>query len=249
MGTWDAAAVPSTTQRADRGRAPITSPEPLVLVVDDEESVRQALERALRYEGFAVATAAGGVEALESVARRPPAVIVLDVTMPDLDGVSVVKRLRADGQDMPVCILSARDDVSDRVAGLQAGADDYLVKPFALAELTARLQALLRRRGADVGAPLMVGDLVVDARRHVATRAGRDLGLTRREFELLEAFARHAGQVLSREQLLGQVWGYTFDVETNVVDVFVGYLRRKLEAGGEPRMLQTVRGVGWALRS
>ena len=196
-----------------------------------------------------MATAAGGVEALEAVARRPPAVIVLDVTMPDLDGVSVVKRLRADGQDMPVCILSARDDVSDRVAGLQAGADDYLVKPFALAELTARLQALLRRRGADVGAPLLVGDLVVDARRHVATRGGRDLGLTRREFELLEAFARHAGQVLSREQLLGQVWGYTFDVETNVVDVFVGYLRRKLEAGGEPRMLQTVRGVGWALRA
>jgi DNA-binding response OmpR family regulator len=248
MGIWDAEA-PSEDRRADRGRAPITSPEPLVLVVDDEESVRQALERALRYEGFAVATAAGGLEALDAVARRPPAVIVLDVTMPDLDGVSVVKRLRADGQDMPVCILSARDDVSDRVAGLQAGADDYLVKPFALAELTARLQALLRRRGADVGAPLLVGDLVVDARRHVATRGGRDLGLTRREFELLEAFARHAGQVLSREQLLGQVWGYTFDVETNVVDVFVGYLRRKLEAGDEPRMLQTVRGVGWALRA
>jgi DNA-binding response OmpR family regulator len=156
--------------------------------------------------------------------------------------------MRADGVDVPVCILSARDDVSDRVAGLQAGADDYLVKPFALVELTARLQALLRRRGAAVGGPVVVGDLVVDARRHVATRNGRELGLTRREFDLLEAFARHSGQVLSREQLLGQVWGYTFDVETNVVDVFVGYLRRKLEAGGEPRALHTVRGVGWVLR-
>src|SRR6185437_3446751 len=153
----------------------------------DEESVRQALERALRYEGFAVATASGGFEALDAVARRPPAIIVLDVTMPDLDGVSVVKRLRSDGQDMPVCILSARDDVSDRVAGLQAGADDYLIKPFALVELTARLEALLRRRGAPTAGVIVAGDLVVDPRRHVAARQGRDLGITRREFALLEA--------------------------------------------------------------
>jgi DNA-binding response OmpR family regulator len=235
--------------RSSRGILPTVAPEPLVLVVDDEASVRQALERALRLEGFAVQTASGGREALGAVARQPPAVVVLDVTMPDLDGVSVVRRMRAEGIDVPVCILSARDDVEDRVAGLQAGADDYLVKPFALAELTARLQALLRRRGAPASGPLVVGDLVVDARRHVVTRAGRDLDLTRREFELLEAFARHPGQVLSREQLLSQVWGYTFDVETNVVDVFVGYLRRKLEAEGEPRMLKTVRGVGWALRA
>ena len=193
-------------------------------------------------------TAAGGREALDAVARRPPAVIVLDVTMPDLDGVSVVRRLRDDGVDVPVCILSARDDVDDRVAGLQAGADDYLVKPFAIAELTARLQALLRRRGAEAPGPLVVGDLVIDPRRHVATRSGRDLDLTRREYELLEAFARHGGQVLSRDQLLRQVWGYNFDVETNVVDVFVGYLRRKLEAEGEPRMLHTVRGIGWRLK-
>ena len=193
-------------------------------------------------------TAAGGYEALDAVARRPPSVVVLDVTMPDLDGVKVVRRLRDEGNDVPVCILSARDDVEDRVAGLQAGADDYLVKPFALAELTARLQALLRRRGSDAPAALVVGDLVVDPRRHVAARAGRDLDLTRREFELLESFARHAGQVLSRDQLLRQVWGYNFDVETNVVDVFVGYVRRKLESAGEPRMLHTVRGVGWRLR-
>jgi len=195
-----------------------------------------------------VETAAGGYEALDAVARRPPSVVVLDVTMPDLDGVKVVRRLRDEGNDVPVCILSARDDVEDRVAGLQAGADDYLVKPFALAELTARLQALLRRRGSDAPAALAVGDLVVDPRRHVAARAGRDLDLTRREFELLESFARHAGQVLSRDQLLRQVWGYNFDVETNVVDVFVGYVRRKLESAGEPRMLHTVRGVGWRLR-
>ena len=195
-----------------------------------------------------MATAAGGREALEAVAQRPPAVIVLDVTMPDLDGVSVLKRMRADGLDVPVCILSARDEVDDRVAGLQAGADDYLVKPFAIAELTARLQALLRRRGTPGAGPLVVGDVVIDARRHVATRGGRELELTRREFDLLEVFARHPGQVLSREQLLRLVWGYASDVETNVVDVFVGYVRRKLEAGGESRTLHTVRGVGWALR-
>jgi two-component system, OmpR family, response regulator PrrA len=226
----------------------IAIPEPQVLVVDDEASVRHALERALRLEGFAVSTAAGGNEALAAVAQRPPSVIVLDVSMPDLDGVSVVRRLRADGLDVPVCILSARDEVHDRVAGLQAGADDYLVKPFAIAELTARLHALLRRRGEPGPGPVVVGDLVVDVRRHVATRAGRDLELTRREFDLLEVFARHVGQVLSREQLLRLVWGYAADVETNVVDVFVGYVRRKLEAAGEPRMLRTVRGVGWALR-
>ncbi len=210
--------------------------------------MRQALERALALEGFAVDTAAGGHAALAAVARRPPAVIVLDVTMPDLDGVAVVRRLRADGVDVPVCILSARDDVSDRVAGLQAGADDYLVKPFALVELTARLEALLRRRGGTPAGVIVAGDLVIDPRRHVATRQGRDLALTRREFALLEAFARHSGHVLARDQLLDLVWGYTPDVDTNVVDVFVGYLRRKLEAEGEPRLLHTIRGVGWVLR-
>ena len=222
---------------------------PLVLVVDDEGSVRQALERALRLEGFAVLTASGGHEALDAVARRPPEVMVLDVTMPDLDGVSVVRRMRAAGIDLPVCILSARDEVDDRVAGLQAGADDYLVKPFALAELTARLQALLRRTRVDSAGPLVVGELVVDGKRHLATIAGRELDLTKREFELLEGFARHPGQVLSRDQLLRMVWGYQCDVETNVVDVFVGYVRKKLEAGGEARVLHTVRGVGWVLRS
>ena len=227
----------------------MTARDPLVLVVDDEATVRQALERALRLEGFAVATAAGGVEALDAIGRMPPSAVVLDVTMPDLDGVTVVRRLRAEGVDVPVCILSARDEVADRVAGLEAGADDYLVKPFALEELTARLNALLRRRGANGAGPYVVADVVVDPRRHVATRGGRELDLTRREFELLETFTRHPGQVLSREQLLEMVWGYATSVETNVVDVFVGYLRRKLEGSGEPRILHTVRGVGWALRA
>src|SRR3954463_11938319 len=158
----------------------LAAPEPLVLVVDDEATVRQALERALRFEGFAVSTAAGAREAWAPVAEPPPAVVVLDVTMPDLDGVSVVKRLRADGVDVPVCILSARDEVTDRVAGLQAGADASLVKPFAIAELTARLQALLRRRGDGAVGPLVVGDVVVDARRHVAARGGGRLGPPRR---------------------------------------------------------------------
>ena len=224
------------------------SATPEVLVVDDDASVRQALERALRLEGFEVRVAAGGNAALDAVAEHPPAAIVLDVAMPDLDGVSVVRRLRAAGNDLPVCILSARDEISDRVAGLQAGADDYLVKPFAVAELSARLHALLRRHGAATTAALIAGELVVDPRRRIATRSGRDLELTRREFDLLEAFARHPGQVLTREQLLQQVWGYSFEVQTNVVDVFVGYLRRKLEAGGASRMLHTVRGVGFALR-
>ena len=196
-----------------------------------------------------MATAADGHAALAAVATRAPAVIVLDVTMPGLDGIGVVRRLRAEGHDVPVCILSARDEVTDRVAGLQAGADDYLIKPFAIPELTARLHALLRRRGSEGTTPLVVGDIVVDPARRRVARAGREIELTRREFELLEAFARNPGQVLSREQLLRIVWGYATEVETNVVDVFVGYLRRKTEAGGEPRVLKTVRGVGWALRA
>ena len=190
----------------------------------------------------------GGREALRAVAEEPPAAIVLDVGMPDLDGVSVVGRLRADGSEVPVCILSARDEVADRVAGLQAGADDYVVKPFAVDELAARLHALLRRHGGGRVAALVIGELVVDPRRRIATRAGRELDLTRREFDLLEFFARHPGQVLTRDQLLQRVWGYNFDVQTNVVDVFVGYLRRKLEAEQSSRVLHTVRGVGFVLR-
>jgi DNA-binding response OmpR family regulator len=228
--------------------------EPLVLVVDDDAPIREALERALRLEGFAVETAEGGRTALAAVARRPPSAIVLDVTMPDLNGRAVCARLRADGVRTPILILSARDEVADRVAGLQAGADDYLVKPFAVEELVARLVALLRRAGtqdapgADPAAALEVGDIVVDPAARTASRRGRDLELTRREFDLLEALARNAGVVLSRERLLELVWGYDWETDGNVVDVFVSYLRRKLEADGEPRVLRTVRGVGFTLR-
>ena len=224
---------------------------PTVLVVDDDAGIREALERALRLEGFAVATAAGGREALAAVARLGPAAIVLDVTMPDLNGRAVCARLRADGVRTPILVLSARDEVADRVAGLQAGADDYLVKPFAVPELVARLHALLRRTADDAeppAGPLRVGDLEVDPATRTALRGGRELALTRREFDLLEVLARHAGSILSRAQLLELVWGYDWAADGNVVDVFVSYLRRKLEADGEPRVLRTVRGVGFTLR-
>jgi DNA-binding response OmpR family regulator len=221
---------------------------PTVLVVDDDESIRVALERALRLEGFAVQSAAGGLEALDLVDQDPPAVMVLDVTMPDISGVTVTARLRERGVDVPICILSARDEVHDRVAGLQAGADDYVVKPFELEELIARLHALLRRSPTRTGAELRVGDLRVDPARRQVVRGGRQIELTRREFELLEELGRHAGMVLSRPQLLQSVWGYDFEVDGNVVDVFVGYLRRKLESEGEPRMIHTVRGIGFVLR-
>jgi len=220
-----------------------------ILVVDDDPAIREALDRALKLEGFAVVTVGGGKAALEEVAQRGPDIVVLDVAMPDLDGVEVIRRLRAAGVDVPVCMLSARDEVADRVAGLEAGADDYLVKPFALAELVARLHALLRRRPAGGAVPLSVADLVIDPPRRLARRGDRTLELTRREFDLLEALARQPGIVLSRTQLLSQVWGYDFAVDGNVVDVFVGYLRRKLEVDGAPRLLHTVRGVGFVLRS
>jgi DNA-binding response OmpR family regulator len=223
--------------------------EPLVLVVDDDEDIRTALERALRLEGFAVRVAEGGRRALELVEQDRPGVMVLDVVMPDLSGISVVARMRARGDDTPICILSARDEVEDRVAGLEAGADDYVVKPFDIGELAARLRALLRRMPSGAGEPIRVGDLVVDPARRSVHRGDRAVELTRREFELLEELARHRNVVLSRGQLLERVWGYDFEVDGNVVDVFVGYLRRKLEAGGEPRMIHTVRGVGFVLRA
>jgi two-component system response regulator PrrA len=226
----------------------VKADEPLVLVVDDDESIRLALERALRLEGFAVAVAEDGSSALALVEQRQPALIVLDVMMPGLSGVAVTARLRERGVDVPICILSARDEVEDRVAGLQAGADDYMVKPFALEELIARIQALLRRAPGAQPDVLRAGDLVVDPARRSVRRGERELELTRREFELLEELALHQGIVLSRAQLLERVWGYDFEVDGNVVDVFVGYLRRKLEAGGEPRMVHTVRGVGFVLR-
>jgi DNA-binding response OmpR family regulator len=225
---------------------------PLILVADDDASIREALERELRLEGFAVQTAAGGRSALELIAREAPAAIVLDVVMPDLNGRAVCARLRADNDRTPVLMLSAADEVEDRIAGLQAGADDYLVKPFAVSELVARLHALLRRAGDEQTdtrpEPIVVGDLSVDPAARIARRGSRELTLTRREFELLDVLARNAGVVLSRQRLLELVWGYDWAADANVVDVFVSYLRRKLEADGEPRILQTVRGIGFTLR-
>jgi DNA-binding response OmpR family regulator len=226
----------------------VNQEEPVVLVVDDDEAIRTALERALRLEGFAVQLAEDGRRGLELAEQRRPHLIVLDVVMPGLSGVAVVSRLRERGIDTPICILSARDEVQDRVAGLEAGADDYLVKPFELEELVARMRALLRRAPPADGATIRVGDLVVDPAQRAAHRGDREIELTRREFELLEELSRHRSMVLSRQQLLERVWGYDFEVDGNVVDVFVGYLRRKLEAGGEPRMIHTVRGVGFTLR-
>jgi len=222
---------------------------PSVLVVDDDPAIREALDRALRLEGFGVSTQSDGQGALASVAEAPPDVMVLDVMMPGISGVEVVRRLRAGGHELPICVLSARDELVDRVAGLRAGADDYLVKPFELEELVARLHALLRRRPDRPSVPLEVGDLRIDPARRQVRRAGREIELTGREFELLESLARHAGIVMSRSQLLEQVWGYTFEVESNAVDQFVSYLRRKLEAGGEKRIVHTVRGVGFVLRA
>jgi len=221
---------------------------PDVLVVDDDRGVREALRRGLALENFTVREAADGTAACAEIAVRPPAVVVLDVAMPGMSGIEVMRRLRAEGWTLPVCMLSARDEVDDRVAGLAAGADDYVVKPFSVAELAARLHAMIRLHEQRDDAVVTVGELVVDPARRLATRDGRDLELTAREFDLLLVLARHAGQVLSRVQLLERVWGYTWEVDTNVVDVFVGYLRRKLEAGGLRRLLHTVRGVGFVLK-
>ena len=222
---------------------------PDLLVVDDDADVRTSLERGLRLSDFRVRTAADGAAALRAVHEQVPDAVVLDLGMPGMDGVAVVTALRAMGHDVPVCVLSARDTVDDRVAGLEAGADDYMVKPFALAELVARLRALLRRstRAAPSGT-VAVGPLRVDPARRTVTVGTRAVEVSKREFELLLVLVENASIVLTRERLLELVWGYDFATDTNVVDVFVGYLRRKLEADGTPRLVQTVRGVGFVLR-
>jgi two-component system response regulator PrrA len=222
-------------------------PPGTVLIVDDDAVLRRSLARALRLAGFRTDVAEGGRDALARIAAGRPDVVVLDVSMPDLSGTEVCRRLRADGNEVPVVMLSALDEADDRISGLQAGADDYLVKPFVTAELELRLRALLRRRPPATGV-LRVGDLVVDADTRTARRAGIELELTRREFDLLEVLARNVGVVLTRDRLLELVWGYDFDVGTNAVDTFVSYLRRKLESGGAPRLIHTVRGVGFLLR-
>jgi len=221
-----------------------------VLMVDDDQDVRTSVARGLRHCGFDVRVASNGKEALRLLSSEPHDALVLDVQMPEIDGVAVVTALRALGNDIPICVLSARDTVNDRIAGLEAGADDYLTKPFDLGELVARLHALLRRAHHfdPTSDTMSVGSLTIDTARRLVFSAGERVELTKREFDLLAALAKNAGVVLSRQRLLELVWGYDFDVDTNVADVFVSYLRRKLERDGLPRVIHTVRGIGYVLR-
>jgi two-component system response regulator MprA len=222
-----------------------------ILVVDDEQAVRDSLRRALSLEGFDVELAADGGEALARIAHDPsePDAVVLDVLMPGVDGLEVCRRLRRDGSRLPILMLTAKDQVEDRVAGLDAGADDYVVKPFALEELLARLRALLRRtKGGEEDGVLRFADLELDPATYEVRRDGVSIELTRTEFSLLELFMRNPRQVLTRAVIFDRVWGYDFGYGSNSLDVYIGYLRRKTEAGGRPRLIQTLRGVGYALR-
>jgi two-component system response regulator MprA len=219
-----------------------------ILVVDDEPAVRDSLGRALRLEGYEVELAEDGRDALERLEARRPDALVLDLMMPRIDGLEVCRALRSKGDRTPILVLTAKDAVSDRVAGLDAGADDYVVKPFALDELLARLRALLRRVGGEQQDKLRFADLELDPVAYEVRRGGRRLELTRTEFHLLELFMRHPRQVLTRSIIFEHVWGYDFGADSNSLTVYIGYLRRKLEEGDEPRLLHTVRGVGYVMR-
>ncbi len=221
-----------------------------VLVVDDEPAVRRALERALKLDNYDVSLAEDGEQALDALATQPADAVILDVLMPKLDGLEVCRRLRRSGDRTPVLMLTARDAIDDRVEGLDVGADDYMVKPFALRELQARLRALLRRSsdGAAEGETLTYADLVLDPIAHEVRRGDRLIELSRTEFLLLELFMRHPRQVLTRSTIFENVWGYDFGPTSNALGVYMGYLRRKTEAGDETRLLHTVRGVGYVLR-
>ncbi|HWC11501.1 MAG TPA: response regulator transcription factor [Acidimicrobiales bacterium] len=219
-----------------------------VVVVDDDEALRNAVRRALRLEGYDVATAADGADALDQLGSLQADLVVLDVLMPVLDGITVCRRLRRSGDRTPILMLTARDAVSDRVTGLDAGADDYLTKPFALEELLARIRALLRRDQGGQDGTLVVADLELDPRTRQVSRGARPIELTRTEFALLELLLRNAGTVLTRDTIRERVWGFEDSYGSNTLDVYVGYLRRKTEAGAEPRLIHTVRGVGFVLR-
>jgi two-component system, OmpR family, response regulator MprA len=221
-----------------------------ILVVDDERAVRDSLRRALELEGYDVQLAADGGEAIERLAadNGQPDAVVLDVLMPGMDGIEVCRHLRRTGNTTPVLMLTARDAVGDRVAGLDAGADDYLVKPFALEELLARVRALLRRSTPGPQEVLSFADVELIPSRREVTRADEPIELTRTEFNLLELFLRNPRQVLTRSVIFERVWGYDFGFASNSLDVYIGYLRRKTESGGKPRLIHTVRGVGYALR-
>jgi two-component system, OmpR family, response regulator MprA len=220
-----------------------------ILVVDDEPAVRESLRRALELEGYSVDLAADGVEALERLgANGEPDALILDILMPRMDGLEACRRLRREGYRLPVLMLTAREEVENRVAGLDAGADDYVTKPFALEELLARIRALLRRTSGGSGEMLRFADLELDPKTREVRRAGEPIELTRTEFSLLELFLLNPRQVLTRSLIFERVWGYDFGLSSNSLDVYIGYLRRKTEAGGAPRLIQTVRGVGYALR-
>ena len=219
-----------------------------ILVVDDEPAVRQSISRALALEGYDVQPASGGAEALERIADGAVDAIVLDVSMPAPDGLEVARRLRDAGDRTPILMLTARDAIDDRVAGLDAGADDYVIKPFALRELLARLRALMRRGGESPGETLTFADVRLDPAAYEVSRGERPIQLTRTEFLLLELFMRNPRQALPRSTIFERVWGYDFGTRSNSLGVYVGYLRRKLEEGGEPRLLHTIRGIGYVLR-
>src|SRR6187397_3508561 len=225
----------------------VTGRDPRVLVVEDDEEIAQVLQRSLRLEGYEVRIAGDGESALDQSSAFNPDLVVLDLGLPKLDGIEVARRLRS-GDDVPILMLTARDALESRVEGLDTGADDYLVKPFERQELLARLRALLRRRPPRGMAPLSVGDLTLNPDTHEVFRGDREIELTQREFELLEYLMRNERLVISRQKLLDEVWGYDPFSITNTIEVFVSNLRRKLEAGGEPRLLHTVRGAGYVLR-
>jgi two-component system response regulator MprA len=235
---------PDTLERQAAG-AP-----PRILVVDDEPAVRQALARALALEHYEIALAADGAQALDLLRETSYEAVLLDIMMPGMSGLELCRRMRSIGDRTPVLMLTARDAIDDRVAGLDAGADDYLAKPFALRELMARVRALLRRGGSDGEdqEPLCYADLTLDPVSYEVRRGSRELALTRTEFRLLELFLRHPRQVLTRSLIFEDVWGYDFGASSNALGVYIGYLRRKTQAGGEPCLLHTVRGVGYVLR-
>ncbi|WP_408933697.1 response regulator transcription factor [Corynebacterium marquesiae] len=226
-----------------------------ILVVDDEQAVRESLRRSLRFNGYEVLTANDGLEAVETVRAKNPELLILDVMMPNMDGLEVCRTLRSEGWDRPILVLTARDGVSDRVAGLDAGADDYLPKPFALEELLARVRSLVRRASADsiaaeapVESRLSFEDLELDADTREVSRGGRAISLTRTEFALLQLLMENPRKVLSRSKILEEVWGYDFPTSGNALEVYIGYLRKKTEGEGDARLIHTVRGVGYVLR-
>jgi len=219
-----------------------------ILMVDDDRHITEVMRRALAYEGYSVDVALRGDEALQKVVEHPPDVIVLDIMMPGLDGLEVCRRIRASGNQVPILMLTAKDSLPDRVAGLDTGADDYLLKPVELDEMLARIRAQLRRRNPEQNEILRFADLELDTGTRVARRGSRDITLSTTEYELLALFMRRPRQVLTRDIIMDRVWGYDFEGRSNVLEVYIGYLRTKLEAEGESRLLHTVRGAGYVLR-